>query len=558
MEDEQKPEGREIEVPGGTMFDTVVQQLLEAKARGEKAYAKFNGQYMTSDSVNEHTIEDRRRLEQEELRDYYARRDAMYDELRANEGNFLEQGKEIIFPERHEAWEKFVSDSYVHGFGGREVRWTLEVLQALAQGATLEEAKEVIADQGHSTSTYYYVADQVLHFSNRGPDFYSFVAPELVNDRKQEIEEIRNENKVLGELHPQLVFEERKVEEATPEAKEPEKVEPEKTESEKTEPEKSEPEKTEPEKIEPEKSEPEKVEPVKPEPVKPERLQQMIMDYKKASLEHVPFKTFFSAYNQTEKKALLAALQIELKKRSEARKKAAEKTTEEPAIQQPILTEIKPVVHETFPKGYEDLPSWDKKTVQSVVDSRNLEKDKEHLSNLVSAITEAMGKSMQADKPVEPVTPTVEAPSEEVSAPEPAEPEVVPIEPESMEPVTSTVEAPSEEVSAPEPVEPEVVPIEPESMEPATPTVEAPTEEVSAPEPVAESETTTKEDDIVSKYGNLPSWEQEYLKKIAAYNAGKQNQDALNRQAVAEMVDAMANNPSETATDDKTVEGPHL
>ena len=516
MEDEQKPEGREIEVPGGTMFDTVVQQLLEAKARGEKAYAKFNGQYMTSDSVNEHTIEDRRRLEQEELRDYYARRDAMYDELRANEGNFLEQGKEIIFPERHEAWEKFVSDSYVHGFGGREVRWTLEVLQALAQGATLEEAKEVIADQGHSTSTYYYVADQVLHFSNRGPDFYSFVAPELVNDRKQEIEEIRNENKVLGELHPQLVFEERKVEEATPEAKEPEKVEPEKTES----------EKTEPEKIEPEKSEPEKVEPVKPEPVKPERLQQMIMDYKKASLEHVPFKTFFSAYNQTEKKALLAALQTELKKRSEARKKTAEKTTEEPAIQQPILTEIKPVVHETFPKGYEDLPSWDKKTVQSVVDSRNLEKDKEHLSNLVNAITEAMGKSMQADKPVEPVTPTVEAPSEEVSAPEPVEPEVVPIEPESMEPVT--------------------------------PTVEAPTEEVSAPEPVAESETTTKEDDIVSKYGNLPSWEQEYLKKIAAYNAGKQNQDALNRQAVAEMVDAMANNPSETATDDKTVEGPHL
>ena len=342
--------------------------------------------------------------------------------------------------------------------------------------------------------------------------------------RKEKLEEIRNENKVLGDLHPQLVFEERKVEEAVSETKEPEKPE-----QEKTEPEKSEPEKPEPEKPEPEKSEPEKSE-SKPEPVKPERLQQMIMDYKKASLEHVPFKTFFSAYNQTEKKALLAALQTELKKRSEARKKAAEKaaekTTEEPAIQQSVLVDVKPVVHETFPKGYEDLPSWDKKTVQSVVDSRNLEKDKEHLSNLASAITEAMEKSMQANKPVEPVAPTVEAPSEEVVAPQPVEPEVVPIEPESMEPVAPTVEAPSEEVSA--------------------------------PQPVATSETATKEEDIVSKYGNLPSWEQEYLRKIAAYNAGKQDQEALNRQAAAEMVDAMANNPSEVATDDKTVEGPHL
>ncbi len=83
---------------------------------------------------------------------------------------YLEKGDKFIYPQRKEEWEKCVCARLSDLYRGMDLDNALQIMEALDNGVTVEEAGKLI-DDGHSGMSYGVTMSIVLTFSKRGVEF---------------------------------------------------------------------------------------------------------------------------------------------------------------------------------------------------------------------------------------------------------------------------------------------------------------------------------------------------------------------------------------------------
>ena len=197
---------REIDVWGKDL-ESVVHLLLDAKAKGESVYCNFNGHKLYSDTISMDSafMEVMGKTKEEadkELRQIQESLQAM----RQQNGilNWVKKGQALIFPERYDEWKVCVIDCAFAGYGPL-LDVALEIMQALENGATIEEASKMFIEQNHSASTESIVTKIIFNFSKKGPEFCEAIAYRgICSESKQKIEEKKSENFQLTQANSQI------------------------------------------------------------------------------------------------------------------------------------------------------------------------------------------------------------------------------------------------------------------------------------------------------------------------------------------------------------------
>ena len=207
---------KKIELPIGSNIDKAVNKLLEAKSRGESVYCEFNGHILYSDTVTMDsayleitglTKEAHDKELEESSKNYKIEYAKNKKKAIENIPSWIEQGKKLIFSERHKEWEKAVIARANDLYHGLELDAALEIMQAIEDGIDMKQVAKMLDGQGHSGMSASLVRNIVFHFSSKGPEFceataYGEISPEekhAFEVKKQENIELRRANEILPE-----------------------------------------------------------------------------------------------------------------------------------------------------------------------------------------------------------------------------------------------------------------------------------------------------------------------------------------------------------------------
>ncbi len=183
---------KELEIERkGINFDKVIKALMEADKRGEKVYFYWNGVKLHSEGMTEEKAYlDAYKTPKEEWDKMIA---AIEEKERkesaaalAKVDGWIEEGKELIYPERSKEWEKCVNVRAHDLYHGADLEAALDIMKMLDANCTIEEAKEQFRKQDHSNNSAAVVDSIILHFSKRGPEFFK----ENTKYMDEEIQEI--------------------------------------------------------------------------------------------------------------------------------------------------------------------------------------------------------------------------------------------------------------------------------------------------------------------------------------------------------------------------------
>lgn len=192
-------------------IDNAVKRLLEYREKGESVFVDFNGHKLyscdvTIDSaymeITGQTKAEYDKAREEWRKEYEARQAKEKAEAQAKIPSWIEQGEKFIYPERMEKWKQCVEARASDLYHGMDLDSALGLMEKLESGATIEEVKEILEQQGHSGASEGMVRNIVFHFSKRGPEFYEGTSSKDLSDRdKKVIEDKKKENTVLDKLH---------------------------------------------------------------------------------------------------------------------------------------------------------------------------------------------------------------------------------------------------------------------------------------------------------------------------------------------------------------------
>ena len=140
---------------------------------------------------------------QEEWRKEYKEKQAREEaKAKAQIPSWLERGSNLIYPERAEEWKKCVEARASDLYHGLDLNAAIEIMEMLENGATLDEAKEVLDGQDHSGASYGMVRNIIFSFSKKGPEFWEHTAMGEISPQNRAIlEEKKKENAELEALH---------------------------------------------------------------------------------------------------------------------------------------------------------------------------------------------------------------------------------------------------------------------------------------------------------------------------------------------------------------------
>ena len=185
-----------LKVKRGSSLEDVVSVLLDAKARGESVYCEFEGHKLHSDNITmDSAFLEVTGLDKED----YDREQSKIKRAKENIPVWIKEGEALIFPERHKKWKECVKARAADIYHGQD----LDIMKALDDGASIEEAQDIFNHQSHSSVTDSFVRNMIFSFSSRGPEFweataYGEISPEnreLLEAKKQENEELMNSKK---------------------------------------------------------------------------------------------------------------------------------------------------------------------------------------------------------------------------------------------------------------------------------------------------------------------------------------------------------------------------
>ena len=171
---------REIKMWGSTL-EEVVRALIQFRAKGEDVYFDFNGTVLKSSDVTfdnaylavtgmtyaECQENEKRRIEK------WKQEDEEYKKSIPNlRKQYLVDSLHLISPEQIDEWVKVMDARLSDLYKGFDLASAIEIMKALDGGASIETAKNIIDNQGHSGMSYGVVRLVVKQFSPRGQEFW--------------------------------------------------------------------------------------------------------------------------------------------------------------------------------------------------------------------------------------------------------------------------------------------------------------------------------------------------------------------------------------------------
>ena len=193
----------------GTL-DEVVNKLQEAKKNGEHIYCEFNGKELDSDTV---TMDSAYIAVCGAPRDEYLdaidrERQPFLDEMAEKKHEaelkkplWIDMGKDLIYPERYDDWEECVDARARDIYVGEDLEAALSIMRALDRDDDMEKAKTIYRNRPLVDRAKALVRDMVFDFSSKGPEFCEEVIPDLTPEEIIKIEDKKEENKKLAEIH---------------------------------------------------------------------------------------------------------------------------------------------------------------------------------------------------------------------------------------------------------------------------------------------------------------------------------------------------------------------
>ncbi len=167
---------KEIRFKGYTDIEEAVAILHEYNNRGELVCGTFNGHILYSDQVTIDSAyfelfgmpkEDFEKAKQEcleGLKQGHAEYERKLPELMEE---WIAKGREILAKEYWEDWEKYVLNRSNQLYENLP-KQCLEVVEVLNSDCSLEEAKVILEQQGHSGASLVLVLEMIKQFSHRG------------------------------------------------------------------------------------------------------------------------------------------------------------------------------------------------------------------------------------------------------------------------------------------------------------------------------------------------------------------------------------------------------
>lgn len=174
---------KEIEFYFGNIEDAV-KELSAYNAKGEKVFITFNGQKLYSDIDTVDTayqkitgktkaeFDEAERKRDDEYKEQQRKHKEAIPELTKQ---WIEKGNKILDEKYRETWAKCVPIRLDDLYQGMELQMCLDLVLELNNGCTLDEAKTIIENQGHSGMSFGLVCSMVKSFCDRGVEFSSYV-----------------------------------------------------------------------------------------------------------------------------------------------------------------------------------------------------------------------------------------------------------------------------------------------------------------------------------------------------------------------------------------------
>lgn len=156
----------------GSLLDDAVKTLDRAKEKGEEGYIVFQGEKIyTGITLDEaylkftgHTKEEFEKILEKKQAQYNKEQQEEREEAVRMMSEWITRGEKVIFPERHERWQKYVVDQVQGIYNGTHVKHVLNILEALNAGATKEEIDLLLHKASEETEVVYHVIGYVSEF----------------------------------------------------------------------------------------------------------------------------------------------------------------------------------------------------------------------------------------------------------------------------------------------------------------------------------------------------------------------------------------------------------
>ena len=227
MAEMSRDNARKIELQHGITLEECVNALLEFKNRGESVVVDLEGHKLYSCDVtldNDYvevfgkTKSEYDKALEEYDKNHIKQQEKNKAEAEAKIPEWIKKGEAFIYPERAEKWKKYVEIHAMDLHYGIDLDSTLEIMEKLERGASMEEVKEIFDRQNLAGHSREMVRSMMFHFAKKGPEFYESTAwRELSDEEKKAITDKKRENAELDELHrdqsTKIVSSERKKEE---------------------------------------------------------------------------------------------------------------------------------------------------------------------------------------------------------------------------------------------------------------------------------------------------------------------------------------------------------
>lgn len=173
-----------IELWAGCSIEIAVAKLLEYREKGELVCCNFNGHMLYSDTVTVDgaylEIVDMTKDEFDKKQERQREEDKKSEEahkLKIPEltKKWIKKGHEVLDEKYWDYWDECVPIRLNDLYHGMELKCCLDIVEPLNNGCSLEEAKEIISEQGHSGMSYSLVRIMVSTFCDRGEEFANYI-----------------------------------------------------------------------------------------------------------------------------------------------------------------------------------------------------------------------------------------------------------------------------------------------------------------------------------------------------------------------------------------------
>lgn len=175
---------KEIEFGYGNTIEDVVTELLKYKDEGVLVSGVFNMVRLYSDTVTMdsaykeitgYTYSEFIKMAEERHAQVVQERLEHEAQIPALVEVWKKKGREVLEEDKWEFWDEIVPVRLGDLYRGMELGSTLDVIQVMKDGGSLEEAKLKIESQDHSGMSFSLVCGMVAAFYDRGNDFVDYV-----------------------------------------------------------------------------------------------------------------------------------------------------------------------------------------------------------------------------------------------------------------------------------------------------------------------------------------------------------------------------------------------